>query len=339
MIDTPLPDCYFKADSLDDLLNDVFTALLQLEFIHSSRRSEIEGKYSEIFGATVELTNPRLRLSKSDTKGKLFSAIAELLWYFSGNDKLDFIQYYIDGYKRESYDGKTVYGGYGPRLFNSACKYNQVKNVINLLKEHNSSKRAVIQLFESRDIVPNKKWNVPSIPCTCTLQFMIRNQKLNMISFMRSNDAYRGLPHDIFAFTMLQEFIASAIGIDIGIYKHCVGSLHLYQNNEKEARQYIEEGFQSTRNPMPNMPAGSQQRDIRKLLKLESRIRKSRRYNIDNCGLNPFWKDIAYLLEIFKHIKSKNNGNDIDKIKSKLSTTIYDPYIEQRTMSITSNLH
>ena len=65
-------------------------------------------------------------------------------------------------------------------------------------------------------------------PCTCTLQFLARGVKLDLIVYMRSNDVIKGLPHDIFCFTMLQEIAARRLSLEPGIYKHCVGSLHLY---------------------------------------------------------------------------------------------------------------
>src|SRR5450759_4353018 len=116
----------------------------------------------------------------------------------------------------------------------------QIDNVINLLKKKSESRQAVIQLFDASDIVEVHK----DIPCTCTLQFLIRQRRLNMITNMRSNDAFLGLPHDIFAFTMLQEIIARTLGVEMGTYKHAVGSLHLYDKNRNSAQQFLDEGWQ-----------------------------------------------------------------------------------------------
>ena len=43
-----------------------------------------------------------------------------------------------------------------------------------------------------------------------------------MLTYMRSNDAYWGLPHDVFAFTMLQEILARSLTLELGTYKHAV---------------------------------------------------------------------------------------------------------------------
>src|ERR1700690_496760 len=96
----------------------------------------------------------------------------------------------------------------------STCggKINQFENVLNLLKELPTSRRAVIQVFDAAD---NASGHLKDVPCTCTLQFMIRSRRLHMITYMRSNDAFWGLPHDVFAFTMLQEYVARTIGVEL----------------------------------------------------------------------------------------------------------------------------
>ena len=63
------------------------------------------------------------------------------------------------------------------------------------------------------------------------LQFLIRKDKLNLITTMRSNDAYLRMPYDLYTFTMLQEIMADKLGIDVGTYTHVVNSLHIYKKD------------------------------------------------------------------------------------------------------------
>src|SRR5690606_24136569 len=107
---------------------------------------------TEQVGASLELRKPRARLSASDTKGKAFSALGELLWYLSGSESVDFITNYVDAYKDEQIQGDVVYGAYGPRLYKSSGQYNQFGNVLNILQQNPTSRKAVIQLFEARDV-------------------------------------------------------------------------------------------------------------------------------------------------------------------------------------------
>ena len=146
---------------------------------------------------------------------------------------------YIPRYREESEDGGiSVYGGYGPRLLHQRGN-NQIQNVITLLRERPTSRRAVIQILNAEDIGDNHS----EIPCTTALQFFVRNACVHLIASMRSNDAFIGFPHDVFCFTMLQEIVARAIDLEVGSYRHFVGSMHLYDTDRLHARNLIEEGF------------------------------------------------------------------------------------------------
>ena len=64
-------------------------------------------------GAILELTNPRARLSRSVTRGRIFSALGELCWYLSGTNAVEPISYYLSHYRLSGENG-AVFGGYGP---------------------------------------------------------------------------------------------------------------------------------------------------------------------------------------------------------------------------------
>ena len=82
--------------------------------------------------------------------------------------------------------------------------------VIKTLSEKPTTRQAVVQILDAEDISEQHK----NVPCTCTLQFFARGRRLHMVASMRSNDAYIGLPHDVFAFTMIQEIVARALRPD-----------------------------------------------------------------------------------------------------------------------------
>lgn len=313
---------YFIAETLDDLMNEVIQSILDsgTEVVAS------RGTSKELLGVLLHLKNPRARLSRTETKGKPFSAIGELLWYLSGSNELSFIYYYIKQYAKDTEDGLTIYGGYGPRLLNARGKYNQIGNVIKLLKERPTSRKAVIQLFDAKDIDSEHK----EIPCTCSLQFFIRDGKLHMMTHMRSNDVFWGLPHDIFAFTMLQEIIAGELSVELGEYRHSVGSMHLYDNTYKDAKAYILEGWQSTLLPMPLMPSGSSKEFINKTKKAEINIRCGYKLPDTFTTDSDYWDDIIRLLKVFSFKKTQNRSNDdLLKIKGQMKSSVYNTYIDK----------
>jgi thymidylate synthase len=307
------------ARTLDDLLRKVFSTLLKSKnHIRATR-----GWTTESTAVLLELTNPRARLSRTETKGRLFSCLGELLWYLAKSKSVQFISYYLSRYKEESDDGRTVYGGYGPRLF-KLRRTNQIENVLDLLRRKRHSRRAVIQLFDARDLATSHK----DVPCTCTMQFMVRRRRLHLLTNMRSNDAFIGLPHDIFAFTMLQEIMARSLRLELGTYYHLVGSLHLYKRNRDSARRYLNEGWQSSNVAMPPMPVGNPWSSIDRVVSAEREIRCGHSSSVARVRLHPFWRDLIRLLHIFQHSKT-GQWDQIKQLKSKMSIRLYDAYIDE----------
>lgn len=315
---------YIGKDTLDGLLRQVFGALLAEDRIVTASR----GNFKEAFGACLHLTNPLARLSRSESKGKVYSALGEFLWYLSKGTRLDFIDYYVPGrFQEESDDGVTVRSGYGERL-QAWRGMNQLDNVIQLLRAHRSSRRATIQLFDSSDLAER----YASIPCTCTLQFLIRDDRLHMFVAMRSNDAYLGLPHDIFSFTMLQEMVARAVDAELGEYKHCAGSLHLYEEHFEAAQQYLNEGWQD---PvcMPAMPAGDPHDGIEWLRGIEELARLRRDGDLDavirTAHIHDYWKDLGRLLLSFRASKDSDAAL-LAGIKEQLHSDVYKMFLVAR---------
>ncbi len=313
-----------KAETLDDLLMESLQILLKNgHYVKASR-----GESLELINFNLELKNPRARISRSYYKNFLFSALGEFLWYMAGSNDLMHISYYIQSYLRESEDGKTLTGAYGPRLINYEGKVNQLENILSLLIDRNTSRRAVVQIINPFD-VQNK---LKEIPCTCNIQYLVRDNKLHSITFMRSNDVYIGLPHDIFCFTMLQEYIAARLNVELGSYYHHVGSLHLYSSDIINVNKYIEEGFQSTKDIMPEMDPDFIDNKLENLFINEKSFRLGKLDETVKIE-SEYWSDLSILLEAFRHFKNKDVLN-LTSIKQKLSSEFYHSYIDKKINSI-----
>jgi thymidylate synthase len=197
----------------------------------------------------------------------------------------------------------------------------QLRNVLVLLLKHPSSRKAVIQLFNAEDIADKHK----EVPCTTTLQFLRRDEKIEMIVTMRSNDAYLGFPHDVFCFTMLQEVVARTLGCDVGPYRHFVGSMHLYDWDRAEAQKLVDERFQN-QIEMPSMPVGTPWPALDAVLNAEARIRAKETFDANALGVDPYWADLIRILQIFWSKDRKR----IEKLRDGMSFTKYKPYIAKR---------
>lgn len=310
-----------EAATIDDLLHEALSYLLA----KGQRVTASRGSLLEIVGPTFVLTNPLARLSRSESRSKIFSALGELLWYLSGSNQLEYIDWFIPNkYQDESTDHKTVRSGYGDRLFNWRG-IDQVSNVIDLLRRKPTTRQAVIQIIAAEDIDSGET----SIPCTCTLQFLQRDGKLHLFVAMRSNDAYLGFPHDVFAFTMLQEIIARTLNTEMGTYIHTVGSFHLYDKNEEGAKDYLNEGFQNII-PMMPMPTGDPWAAIKNVLDFEVQVRS------DPFSAPPsmptFWADICRLLSIYSLSKliPQNAQVTCEKLAENMNDRAYHMFIDAR---------
>jgi thymidylate synthase len=325
-----MPTSYFAGPTLDDVMHDVVNEVLSRgDLIHPSK-----GEALEITGILLEIVNPRARLSRTETRGRIFSALGELLWYLSGSNDVSFISYYISEYAKLEENGR-IFGGYGPRLF-SWKDTDQLRNITQILKTKGDSRKAVIQLFDSTDLEAEHE----DVPCTCTLQFMLRRGKLHLLTNMRSNDIHWGLPHDVFCFTMLQEIVANHIGAELGSYKHAVGSMHLYVKHKGFASRFLREGFQRTSALIQPMPSGDPWPAIKQLLQAEALVRRQAPGNDSTmAGMDSYWADLVRLLQVFE-AKKRRDLVRIRAIRAEISNQIYVKFIDRviRTLAASAPL-
>jgi thymidylate synthase len=320
----------FEEQTLDDVLNRVYTALLD----DRPKTLASKGPHYEQIGALICLRDPRARLSWSQDRLVPYSSIGEVLWYLAGSDEPDFISYYIPAYRDTPLQDGRVPGAYGPRIFGPP-PMNQIDSAIALLRQRPTSRRAVAQIFSAADLAASlgstDAKDLPEVPCTCTLQFLIRDGKLNLVAHMRSNDAYLGLPHDVFCFTMIQELVARGVGVELGSYFHSVGSLHLYEKDESAARRYLSEGWHDAA-AMPEMPLPDQREAVQALLHVERQLRL--KGDTSGIALLPlYWRDLATLLRVRLEVSSMDPSSRSQALlesRSQLSCDVFRRYLLDR---------
>ncbi|MCY9846602.1 thymidylate synthase [Pectobacterium jejuense] len=319
---------FVESNCIDDLLKDVHAAILE----RGIKNTATKGATIEILGAGLVLTDPLRRVSRTESRSKIISCLGELLWYLTGDNDVSFIRHYIPGYTRYAEECGKVHGGYGPRLFSMHGLYNQLDNVTRLLCDKPTSRRALIQLFDAADLMPaeGKAREYKDIPCTISLQFLIREKRLHLFVNMRSNDAFKGLTHDIFAFTMLQEYVARTIECELGQYYHFVSSLHLYDTDIPSVHALQREGFMSTRTIMSEMPAVKSLDERFQLLGIERELRLNKFTDLDLTGLNDYWKDLMRIIKIHFLFKDKSidSSEEARKEISKFKNKEYEIFFE-----------
>lgn len=154
--------------------------------------------------------------------------IIEKMTYLSGVSKPDVLFEY-NGKMRDFFNKEIndFDGAYGPRL------KGQMEWCYDELKKDKDSRRAVMTIHNASDNHETK-----DSACTLNLHFIIRDNKLILITNMRSNDVKWGLCLDVPAFVFLQEVMACWLNLEMGVYIHQPHSLHYYKEFESELLDY-----------------------------------------------------------------------------------------------------
>ncbi len=270
--------------SLDDLLNATYTDILENGVLISKSK---RGSNIEIIQFAATLLYPRARTSISLDRKLVQSKFGEFAWYLSKKRNKEFILPYITAYDREENQNNKILGAYGPKIFGTSQGRNsQYETVIEQIEKRGATKQAYIAISDSKDYkFRAEKFHSP--PCTIGLHFYVRNEKLNLTVYMRSNDAYLGLPHDVFCFTMLQELVALRTNTALGVYTHCVTSMHVYEPHLQKIKDYLNEGLHEPIE-MPSMVDCSDEMLNLVSKEFDPKIKKS---NLQL--LNDYWRDYS----------------------------------------------
>ena len=110
----------------------------------------------------------------------------------------------------------------------------QLDFVIQELKREPYSRRAIMSI---RDFEVDSKNNDPA--CLQSIQYFIRDGRLDCCVLFRSNDLPEAFFMNAFALVRLQEKVAAELGVPIGTYSHRSNSMHAYEKNFNLIEGYV----------------------------------------------------------------------------------------------------
>ena len=213
---------YIEAGTADELFKKVINALTPVDD---------ENMTAELINANLCLTDPTMNtMCECIRKMPIRYAIGELLWYNSRNTTAESIKPFSKFWAKIAEPDGNVNSNYG-HCIHDKFGFDQWEMVKELLKNNPTSRQAILHIKEARNIIENP---TKDLNCTMTLQFLLRNGRLDLITTMRSNDIWLGLPYDVFNFTCMQIQMAMELNVDVGNYYHNVGSLHLYKKDAEK---------------------------------------------------------------------------------------------------------
>ena len=175
--------------------------------------------------ATV-YTHPRERVLFSPVRdANPFFHFMESLWMLRGQNGVEWLAHYNSRMKEYSDDGKILHGAYGYRWRNH-FNVDQISLIIKRLSKDPTDRRCVLQIWDSMVDLDSSKVD---IPCNTHVYFKIRGNLLHMTVCCRSNDIIWGAyGANVVHFSMLQEYVAQQLKLEMGEYVQISDSYHAY---------------------------------------------------------------------------------------------------------------
>jgi thymidylate synthase len=167
---------------------------------------------------------------------------AEAYWILTGSNKVSDIAPFNKNISKYSDDGEVFFGAYGPKIID------QIDFVIAKLIEDPDTRQAGLNIW--RENPPPTK----DVPCTVSMFFNIRQERLQTHVFMRSSDIWLGVPYDIFNFSMISMLVLCRLNfarakafagseqaqiVDPGTLYLTAASRHLYESNKPAALKVL----------------------------------------------------------------------------------------------------
>lgn len=157
-----------------------------------------------------------------------FFHLMESMWILGGSCRVELPQRFLSNITRFSDNGLTFHGAYGYRL-RSAFGFDQLERTIDMLNRKPDSRQAVMSIWNPcSDLDVNTK----DMPCNDMLMIDIVDGKLNLTVCNRSNDVIWGAyGANAVQFSIIQEYMAAALGLQVGHYVQMSNNFHVYTDN------------------------------------------------------------------------------------------------------------
>lgn len=201
-------------------------------------------------GAVLVLDDPVTTIYRKPTERVLFAAgrranpvfhLCEAIWMLAGSNDATWLDQFVGDFsKRFAEENGRQHGAYGHRWRNH-FEWDQLNSVINRLRKNPDDRRSVIQMWDPDEDLFNPEYleeetGAPfvepfDVPCNLVMLPRIVNGALDLTVFNRSNDIiYGAYGSNAVHFSVVQEYLATAIGVPVGLYRQVSNNWHAYMS-------------------------------------------------------------------------------------------------------------
>ncbi len=179
------------------------------------------------------------------------NALREMEWFLSGSNDINDLHHKVrhwwqpwaseSGYVHNNYSKQfRNFDGHGHRGGAKYCaSVDQIAYLLQSIKEHPYSRRAVITTWHTHDMVSP---NTPITNCHGTViqAFVEPDNSLHMYMHQRSSDMVLGLQHNLIQYWALLQWIAHRTKRKVGNFIWSGGDCHIYKDHYDMAQKIID---------------------------------------------------------------------------------------------------
>jgi len=115
--------------------------------------------------------------------------------------------------------------------------FDQIACVVETLRSNPDSRRNILTGWN-----PAEADRVALPPCHTLAQFYVAKGKLSTQLYMRSADAFLGVPFNLASYALLTHMLAQVAGLEVGWFVQTFGDVHIYNNHWDAVLQQMERG-------------------------------------------------------------------------------------------------
>lgn len=234
----------FKGNSFSECYEESLRVLQQSGYENSARGMSSK----ELRDVALVIDDPTKCLYQNKARGSQKKYIAaEFLWYYGGRNDVGFISNWAKFWEQIQNSDGTANSAYGHLIFSSKNKHgvSQYQWAVQSLLNDKNTRQAVMHFNTADHQYSSNK----DFVCTMYANCHIRDNKLHLSVFMRSNDAVWGTPTDVAFFCSLQIQMLSHLqeiypDLELGTYTHVANSYHLYDRHYELVDKMLNETFE-----------------------------------------------------------------------------------------------
>lgn len=231
------------------IVRNVHQALVEGAYQLSKFGQKTDSRNGPVMVLPVPLTTVYMRptervLFHPERDANPFFHFFESLWMLSGRNDVEFVSFFNSGMVNYSDDGKTFNAAYGHR-WRKHFGTDQLEGIIRALDNDPTCRRQVLGMWDVRVDLGNPS---KDLPCNTQAYFQVDlDGKVQMMVTNRSNDLIWGAyGANAVHFSFLLEYVAAALGREVGLYYQTSFNTHYYTETHQELVEQL-----AAKGPMP----------------------------------------------------------------------------------------